>query len=266
MSAGTASPRVRLKTIAVPPEHGSWGFLLEPLLLGLIVAPSMAGLCLAIAVTGAFLMRHPLKIALADWQHGRRYARTRIAGRVTLAYGILAVMGFAGAAALAGFDFLLPLVLGVPLAVMLFAGYARNRGRDLLPELAGASALALAASSLAIAGGENTRIALALWAILTARDIPSILYVRARLRLERGKPFALAPVWAAHGAAVLTALLLVLAGLAPVPVIVVMVILLLRAAYGLSTYRRPARPQIIGVQEIGYGLLTVILTAAGYVL
>ena len=38
MSATAASQRVRLKSIALPPEHGAWGFLLEPLLAGLIAA------------------------------------------------------------------------------------------------------------------------------------------------------------------------------------------------------------------------------------
>lgn len=264
MRAATTSPRVRLKSIAIPPEHGAWGFLVEPLLLGLIVAPSLAGLCLAIAVTGAFLARHPLKIALVDRRLGRRYTRTRIAERVVLAYSIPAVLGAGGAVALAGFGILLPLGMAVPLAGLLFAGYTQNRGRDLLPELAGASALALAASSLALAGGETQATALALWVILTARDIPSILYVRARLRLERHSPVDPAPVMIAHTAAGLVVLALVLAGLAPVLAFLAIVILLLRALYGLSPYRRATRPQIVGFQEIGFGLLTVFLTAAGY--
>ncbi|NLF76347.1 MAG: hypothetical protein GX573_11665, partial [Chloroflexi bacterium] len=52
MSATAASQRVRLKSIALPPEHGAWGFLLEPLLAGLLIAPSWAGLCLALGVIG----------------------------------------------------------------------------------------------------------------------------------------------------------------------------------------------------------------------
>ena len=54
MSATAASQRVRLKSIALPPEHGAWGFLLEPLLAGLLIAPSWAGLCLALGVIGPF--------------------------------------------------------------------------------------------------------------------------------------------------------------------------------------------------------------------
>ena len=265
MSATAASQRVRLKSIALPPEHGAWGFLLEPLLAGLLIAPSWAGLCLALGVIGAFLARHPLKIALADRAKGKRYARTLAAERVALVFCVLGALGFGGAVALAGFEMLVPLLLAVPLAVVLFASYLTNRGRDLLPELAGAVALAVSAASVALAGGESLDLALALWAILAARDVPSILYVRARLRLERGKPHAPAAVWAANGLAVAGVLALVLAGAAPVLGLVAMIVLLIRAAHGLSPYRGGGRPQTIGFLEMGYGLLTVILTAAGYI-
>lgn len=265
MSATAASQRVRLKTVALPPEHGAWGFLLEPLLAGLLIAPSWAGLSLAAGVVGAFLARHPLKIALADRVKGRRYARTAAAERVALVYCLLGAAGFAGAVALAGFEVLFPLILAAPLAFVLFASYLTNRGRDLLPELAGAVALAVSAASLALAGGEALGLALALWAILVARDVPSILYVRARLRLERGRPHAPAAVWAANGLAVAGVLALVLAGQAPILALAAMIALLIRAVHGLSPYRGSARPQVIGFLEMGYGLLTVMLTAAGYV-
>jgi hypothetical protein len=98
----TSQARVRIKSIALPPEHGAWGFLLEPMVLGLAVAPSLAGLFLAVGVVGAFLVRHPLKLAFADWKRHKRYERTRIAERVILVYGAAAVIGLALAAALAG--------------------------------------------------------------------------------------------------------------------------------------------------------------------
>lgn len=265
MSATAASQRVRLKSIALPPEHGAWGFLLEPLVAGLLIAPSWAGLSLALGVVGAFLARHPLKIALTDRVKGKRYARTAAAERVAAVYCALGAIGFAGAVALAGFGMLVPLVLAAPLALVLFAGALSNRARDLLPELAGAVALAVSAASIALAGGESLAVALALWAILAARDVPSILYVRSRLRLERGKPHAPGVVWASNGLAVAAILALVLAGAAPVLALAAMLVLAIRAAHGLSPYRTGSRPQTIGFLEMGYGLLTVILAAAGFV-
>ncbi len=190
MVSTTATNNVRLKSIALPPEHGAWGFLLEPVVLGLLIAPSLAGGFLALAVVGAFLIRHPLKLAFTDWRRGKRYARTALAERVILAYGVLTIIGLVLAIALAGWEIMLPLLMAAPLVLMMLASYVQNRGRELIPELAGASALAVTASGVALAGGASSQTAFALWVILNARNIPSILYVRARLRLEKEKPFS----------------------------------------------------------------------------
>jgi hypothetical protein len=49
-------------------------------------------------------------------------------------------------------------------------------------------------------------------------------------------------------------------GLAPA----VFFVLLARSGWGLSSWRRPVRPQTLGFQELGYGLLTLTLLAVGY--
>lgn len=256
----------RLKTIVLPPEHGSWGFLLEPLLLGLLVAPSWAGAGITIGVIGAFLMRQPLKISWMDHRRGRRFARTTLAERVALGFGLPAVLGFGSALLIAGPLVLLPFVLGFPLAGILFASYAQNRGRDLLPELAGSAALALTATSLALAGDAAPGVAITLWIILLARGIPSILYIRARLRLEKDRPFNHALPIVAHGVGLAAVGICVLLGYAPLLVLVAIAILLLRAIYGLSPYRGRVRVSTIGFWEIFYGLLNVLLAAIGYML
>jgi YwiC-like protein len=257
---------VRLKTIALPPEHGAWGFPLEPILVGLGVAPSVPGTALAVAVFGAFLARHPMKIALVDRLHGKRYARTALAERAALAYSVIAVIGLAATIALAGAKPLLPLLLASPLALLLFLSYSRNQGRDLLPELAGASALAGTATGIALAGNKSIGLALALWVILLARDIPSIVYVRARLRLQRGKPFSRPVVLLANVLAVACIIMLVVIGLVPVLAAVAVAVLAFRAVYGLSHHRRPVRVQTIGMLEMGYGLLLAVLVILGYAL
>lgn len=63
---------VRVRTVALPVEHGGWSLTLEPVALGLLVAPSRAGFLLAVATVGAFLLRHPLKIVADDRRRGRR--------------------------------------------------------------------------------------------------------------------------------------------------------------------------------------------------
>ncbi len=265
ITLGTPS-QVRWKAVALPPEHGGWGFLLEPIALGLLVAPSWAGFFLGVAALGAFLMQHPLKLAYTDRRRGRRYARTAAAERVLVVYAALAMAGFVVAVALGGLTPLLPLALASPLALVQVVNLLRNRGRELPRELAGAATLAGVAAAIALAGGAERTTALGLWAVLAARDIPSIVYVRERLRLEKGKPAARGAVIVAHVVALAAIALLAWAGVTPWLATLAIAILLARAAYGVSPWRRVARPQTIGFLELGLGLLTVVLTALGVAL
>jgi hypothetical protein len=91
-----------------------------------------------------------------------------------------------------------------------------------------------------------------------------VLYVRARLRLEREKPYDALASNTAHGAAVLVGGGLAGAGLAPWLSVVGLGVLLVRAVVGLSRYHRPAAVKVIGFSEVAYGTLFVLLTAVGY--
>jgi hypothetical protein len=229
-----------------------------------LVAPSWAGVSLAIATFGAFLARQPLKIALVDRRRDKRYARTVFAERFALLYLAIAALGLLAAMSLSKLDILLPLLIAVPFGLVQLLYDARSDSRDLLPEVCGPVALATTSSSIAIAGGWSLVGALGLWAIIVARAVPSVLYVRARLWLEKDKPIPAMPVWITSTLAVLAMIVLWLAGFVPVLAVVAMGILLVRAVYGLSKYRRPVPAKIIGFQELGLGLLTVILAAVGY--
>lgn len=266
MNAVTAQPRVNLKNIALPASHGGWGFLLEPILLGLWVAPSVAGLWLAVAALGAFLAQQPLKLALTDWRKKRRYPRSVWAERFSVLYLGTAAAGIVLAWLTASQPFWLPIGLAAPLALVQLWFDAQNRGREFIPELFGAGALGALASAVAMAAGWPLSLALALWVILLARAFGSIVYVRARLRLERGQTVNKTPVWAAHGTGLLAVAALALLGLAPWLAAAALVLLLGRALTGLSVYRQAVAPKIVGFQEMAYGLLTVALTAVGYAL
>jgi hypothetical protein len=63
------------RSVAIPSEHGGWGLTLEPVLLGLLIAPSVGGLALGIAAFGAFLVRTPLKLVFVDRRHPRWLGR-----------------------------------------------------------------------------------------------------------------------------------------------------------------------------------------------
>ena len=254
---------VRLKTVALPTEHGGWGITLEPVLLGLLVAPSLAGAGLGLATTAAFLARHPFKIVAGDRRRGRRFARTPYAERFTLAYMAAALGGLAlSVFAADDYTFLLPLVAAAPLAGVQLWYDAAGRSRGLLPEVAGSVAMGSVACSLVLAGGGSWPLALGLWALLAARFVPAILYVRARLAELKGKEYARWPSLLAHALA-----LAGVAGLAafkslPWLAVVVTVVLFARAAYGFAR-RRPSTAKGVGFSEIAFGALTVAAAAIG---
>jgi len=266
--ASEAAPRsaaggVRVKTIALPTEHGGWGITLEPVLLGLLVAPSWAGAGLALATLGAFLARHPFKIVAGDRRRGRRFPRTPVAERFTLLYCAVALAGFVLALAAArGYEFLLPLALAAPLAAAQLWYDAVGRSRGLLPELAGSVAMGSVAAALALAGGAGWTPALCLWVVLAARFVPAILYVRARLTELHGKEFSRWPSLLAHAAALGAVSALAAYGLLPRLAVLAAAVLLGRAAYGFAR-RWPATARHVGFSEIAFGALTVAAVAAG---
>lgn len=170
----------------MPAEHGGWGLSAEPGLLGLLVAPSWAGLAVALAAVVAFLVRTPLKLAVVDRRRGRVLARTRLAARIAGAeLAVLAALA-AAAVALAGPGWLVPIVLAVPLVAVELWFDVRSRGRRLVPELAGSVGICSVAAAVAIAGGTDSRLAVALWLVLAARSVATVTFARTQvLRFRR---------------------------------------------------------------------------------
>lgn len=254
--------QVRLRTIALPVEHGAWGFWLEPSLLGLLVAASAGGAALVTSGLAAILLQTPLSIALTDRRRGRHYPRTALAWRWAAAYAVAASAAVALAVAAAGsLMILLPAALAAPLAGLQLAYDVRRRARELIPELSGAVAMGSLASCVAIAGGWGLGEALLLWLLLALRTVPSILYVRARLRLERGADVSLGPTHLAHGGVLIALTSAAALGLLPLVAALPYALLALRAWHGLSRFRKPVSAKVIGFREMTFGLVVVALLA-----
>jgi YwiC-like protein len=238
-------PRVSLRPLALPAEHGGWGFLLEPIVLGLIVAPSSGGVLIATGAVAAFLARHPLKLAAQDWLRHKRYPRTRACALLALGYGALAVACFAAAP----WHAVAALAAALPFALAQFVYDARNRGRAFTPELFGVIAPGAIAGAIAIAAGRPVAFAATLWLLMALRAVPSILYVRSALRGS-----SRAAMISAHVVAIaIAAFISPVAGVA-------MVLLLVRAIPSTSG----VAARMIGMRELAWGALTVGLLAFGF--
>ncbi len=75
----TSPPTPRMRGVVIPSEHGGWGLTLEPIVLGLAVAPSIPGLMIGVMALATFLFRTPFKIAAGDILRRRRLPRTLLA-------------------------------------------------------------------------------------------------------------------------------------------------------------------------------------------
>src|SRR3954447_2197926 len=136
-----AEPRVSLRPLALPTEHGGWGFLLEPIALGFAVRPSWGGALIATAFACGFLTRQPFRLAMQDALRGKSYPRTRWCWTFALSYAFVAFAALAAAVIIGGWTAMIPIAVVVPLGVTQILYDARNRSRALLPELGGAVAM-----------------------------------------------------------------------------------------------------------------------------
>jgi hypothetical protein len=251
-----------LRAVALPTEHGGWGFTLEPVLLGLAVAPSRAGAGLAAAAGAVFLARRPLRLLLADLRGRRFLPRTATAGWVLGFCLAVTGAGLLTAALLATGPFWWALAAAVPAAAWQVGADVARRSREFLAEAAGAVAMGAVAPAIALAAGWEAAPAFGLWAVLAGRALPSILLVRAQIRRSKGEPAGPAPTHTAHDVA-LTAL----AGLAAtgaVPWAAAGAIAALWAWAALSLARPPVPARTLGWAQMAVGLVVVAVTAAGH--
>lgn len=159
---------------------------MEPGLLGLLVAPSMAALWLALAAMVAFTARTPLKIAAIDLRRNRVLERTRLAGMIGLAeLAVLAALVTAAVNA-ASHPFWWPLVVAAPLVALEGAYEIRSKGRRLVPELAGATGVCAVAAMAVVADGGSTALAVGVWLILAGRAVTSVPWVRGQITRIHG--------------------------------------------------------------------------------
>jgi hypothetical protein len=137
-----------VRYIALPQDHGSWVFLLSPLIIGIFAGGRLgvASIYLIIAALSAFLLRQPITIFVKAYS-GRRSRRDLPVARFwATVYALLGLAALAGLIS-QGFAFLLILAIpGAPVfAWHLYLVSRRAERRQLGVELIGAGVLAFAA-------------------------------------------------------------------------------------------------------------------------
>jgi hypothetical protein len=256
-----AATRPSIRSIALPTEHGGWGFTLEPILLGLLVAPSAAAWELSVAALAVFLARRPFKLVSTDVVRRRWLPRTTTAAVFTGLYGGIAVAGIAGAVVTAEAPFWAPFLVALPLAGLALYGDAHSRSRTLLAEIAGSAAMGSTVAAITLAAGWDARPAFGMWIVLVARGIGTIALVRGQIRRVHGKPTLPARIYSAQALAIAVVLAAAVAGWVPWLAYVAIIGIALLAYVSL---RRPPVPaQVVGWTQIAVGLAVVLSTAIG---
>jgi hypothetical protein len=245
----------------MPSEHGGWGLTLEPVLAGLIVTASSAGVLIGAAAVLTFLVRTPLKLVLVDVHRHRWLQRSKIALAITAVELAILTALVLPVSLTAGLRWLVPIALAIPFVAVEMWFEVHSRGRRLAPELCGAIAIGSAAPAIILAGDGSPSVAAGVWLILSARAIATIPFVRtqiARLRhhrvdLVRSDLAQTLAVIVASGATAVDHR--VTAGCLAVGVL---------AAVQLVTVRRaPVEAKVLGLRQLVSGVAIVVVTALG---
>jgi hypothetical protein len=257
----TVHERAPWKAVAIPSEHGGWGLTLEPVLLGLLVAPSIAGALLGLAAFLAFLVRTPLKLVLVDIHRDRWLSRTRLAATIATAEGAAIVALAVIATALAGWSFWISVAIAAPLVAIELWFDARSRGRRLAPELCGTIGVCSIVAAIVLAAGEPAALAAALWVVLAARAIGAISFVRMQIvRLRRGDTDRTATDLAQAAAVAVGTIAVIL----DTSTWVGFLGLVAMSVLHVVQLRRPPVPaKTLGLRQMALGLALVVATAIG---
>lgn len=175
------------RQIAITHEHGSWVFLLMPLVIGLVLGRSWhpASIYLSVAALSAFLLRHPLVIAVKAFSSRRTRRDLPAAWFWVIVYGVVA-LGMVSGLSLTGHAYLLMLALpGIPVFIWhLVLVSRRQERRQIGVEIVASGVLALSAPAAYWIGvGGPEALGWGLWALVWLQSAASIVY--AYLRLEQ---------------------------------------------------------------------------------
>jgi hypothetical protein len=236
----------------------------EPVLLGLLVAPSVAGALIGAAGVLAFLARTPLKVALVDASRHRDLARTALARRIAAIELVVLVALVAGAVLTASATFWVPAVVAAPLFGLELWFDMRSRGRRLVPEMAGAVGISALATMIVLADGVSSPLAVGLWLVLAARVLTAIPFIRRQVAALHGRSTPAWPLalWDLGAIAVAAAAVALDRSLAAGAVAVGAVVV----AQRLSTLRPTPRAVVLGIRQMVLGLAVVVATWLGVLL
>jgi len=178
--------------IALPQDHGSWVFILSPLLIGIFTGGTFtyATFNLTVAAMAAFMMRQPMTILVKIYSGRRARPDLNPARFWVLTYGIISGTAILGLI-LEGYGYILYLaVFGVPVfAWHLWLVSQRAERRQAGVEIIATGVLSLAAPAAYWIGTQGyDPFGWWLWAFTWLQSAGSLVYAYLRLEQRELKP------------------------------------------------------------------------------
>lgn len=232
----------------LPAEHGAWFITLEPILLGMIVTPSWAGLYIGLAMYGILFLRQPL----LKWKHQRRWSDI-------LWMSGFVIVCFLSAIAISTWQIVLFLVPCVFFGTIALGLEMMGQRRSLLAEILATLSVGAAASMIGLGGKLSLQTSLLLWLIVLLRLLPTMLTVRMILRIKHQQPHHPVLSYVSHIIAVTTVSYLVWQTIVPMGVGFIIVLLSLRGIWLLVHPPLQANPKQIGVQEAVIAIASIFI-------
>ena len=263
------------KQIALPQDHGSWVFILSPLLVGIFAGGNFtfAAFNLVLAAMSAFMMRQPTTVLVKAYS-GRRPKSDLAAARFwLLIYGGIASLAFLGLM-LQGFGFLL--LLAVPGVVVfgwhlkLVSQRAERKQADV--EVIATGVLALAAPAAYWVGiGRYDPLGWWLFLWVWLQSAASIVYAYLRLdqrelKQDQAAGLERSELWKMGKRALLyttfnliASLILGLAKLIPFFIFIPFLVQWLETLWGITHPSIGWKPVRIGIRQLAVSTMWTLL-------
>lgn len=243
------------RRIFLPKEHGSWSLALEPILFGLLIAPTAAGGALAVSALAAFFIRRPMKAYLQT--------RDPASGLALVVLGLSSLIGLSQVIILGGLAALWPLLPALLLGPLYLHWDRQNENRAAAAEVTGCSLFALMPATMAALAGQGFIPCITLTALMLARSIPAVLTVRSWLRRRKNQATSAFPAYATTIIALGLVTLLTRWGYAPISAHALILASCLRLI--LLSPKPPNWPaKRIGMIEAIFGLAYILIIPATY--
>ncbi len=255
--------KINIRQIALPTEHGSWGFVLEPLILSLLVAYSFPGLILGFCTFFMFLSHQPLKNIL---KRKKQSSYNKASFIVLGIYSLFIVSLFAIVFFQVSIDTLIPFGAAVVIMMIYITSLYLKKNRELISELSAPISISLITLSIVLFAEWRLINVLVFFFILLARSIPTTFYVHAKLLMIKKKPAKKLTSILQGILFTLILLLFSILGYSPYLAVFASLLLLIRAYWGLYVSKEKVKVKVFGIWEFIYGGLFVLIVAAGYIL